>query len=38
MGELALDSRVISVSGVLPAVINAKQKNKGIICPRGNGV
>lgn len=38
MGELALDSRVISVSGVLPAVINAKQKNKGIICPRGNGI
>ncbi len=38
MGELSLDSRVISVSGVLPAVINAKQKNKGIICPRGNGI
>ncbi|WP_224721453.1 YifB family Mg chelatase-like AAA ATPase [Candidatus Wolbachia massiliensis] len=38
MGELALDSRVISVSGVLPAVINAKQKNKGVICPRENGV
>ncbi|MDG7056658.1 MAG: YifB family Mg chelatase-like AAA ATPase [Wolbachia endosymbiont of Penenirmus auritus] len=38
MGELALDSRVISVSGVLLAVINAKQKNKEIICPRGNGI
>lgn len=38
MGELAIDSRVISVSGVLPAVINVKQKNKGIICPRSNGI
>ncbi len=38
MGELALDGRVISVSGVLPTAINAKQKNKGVICPRGNGV
>ncbi|WP_255585983.1 magnesium chelatase domain-containing protein [Wolbachia endosymbiont of Mansonella ozzardi] len=28
IGELALDSRVISVLGVLPAAINAKQKNK----------
>lgn len=35
MGELALDRRVVSVLGVLPAVINAKQKNKRIICPRG---
>lgn len=38
MGELALDSRVIPVSGVLPTAINAKQANKGVICPRGNGV
>ncbi len=38
MGELALDSRVIPVSGVLPTAINAKQVNKGVICPRGNGV
>ncbi len=38
MGELALDGRVIPVSGVLPTAINAKQTNKGVICPRGNGV
>lgn len=38
MGELALDGRVIPVSGVLPTAINAKQANKGVICPRGNGV
>lgn len=38
MGELALDSRVIPISGVLPTAINAKQSNKGVICPRGNGV
>ncbi|MCA7010111.1 YifB family Mg chelatase-like AAA ATPase [Wolbachia endosymbiont of Tribolium confusum] len=38
MGELALDSRVIPISGVLPTAINAKQANKGVICPRGNGV
>ncbi|EAL58052.1 competence protein comM, truncation [Wolbachia endosymbiont of Drosophila ananassae] len=38
MGELALDSRVIPVSGVLPTAINAKKDNKGVICPRGNGV
>ncbi len=38
MGELALDGRVIPVSGVLPTAINAKKDNKGVICPRGNGV
>ncbi len=38
MGELALDGRVIPVSGVLPTAINAKKANKGVICPRGNGV
>ncbi len=38
MGELALDGRVMHVSGVLPAIIHAKQMNKGIICPKGNGV
>ncbi len=38
MGELALDSRVIPISGVLPTAISAKQVNKGVICPRGNGV
>ncbi|WP_253299977.1 YifB family Mg chelatase-like AAA ATPase [Wolbachia endosymbiont of Chironomus riparius] len=34
MGELALDGRVIQVSGVLPASIHAKREDKGIICPR----
>ena len=29
---------VIPISGVLPTAINAKQANKGVICPRGNGV
>lgn len=38
MGELALDGRVIPVSGVLPATIHAKQEQKGVICPRENGI
>ncbi len=38
MGELALDGRVIPVSGVLPTAINAKRTIKGVICPRGNGI
>jgi magnesium chelatase family protein len=37
IGELALDGRVMQVSGVLPAAIHAKQVNKGIICPKDNG-
>ncbi|OEY86665.1 AAA family ATPase [Wolbachia pipientis] len=37
MGELALDGRVMKVSGVLPATIHAKQMDKGVICPRENG-
>ncbi|MDN5247718.1 PREDICTED: competence protein ComM-like [Rhagoletis zephyria] len=37
MGELALDGRVMPVSGVLPAAIHAKRENKGVICPRENG-
>ncbi len=38
MSELAFDGKGISVSRVLLAVINARQRNKGVICPRGNGV
>ncbi len=38
MGELALDGRVIPVSGVLPTIISAKREKKGVICPRGNGM
>jgi magnesium chelatase family protein len=38
MGELALDGRVIPVSGVLPTAINAERENKGVICSRENGV
>lgn len=37
MGELALDGRVMPVSGVLPAAICAKQEHRGIICPKENG-
>ena len=36
MGELALDGRVMPVSGVLPAAIYAKQEHRGIICPKEN--
>lgn len=38
MGELALDGRVIPISGVLPATIHAKREEKGLICPRENGI
>lgn len=37
LGELALDSRLSQVSGVLPAAILASSLQKGIICPKGNG-
>ncbi len=34
LGELSLDSRLASVSGVLPAAIHAVSLGKGIICPK----
>ncbi len=37
MGELALDSRLTEVNGVLPAAILAAKLGKGIICPVNNG-
>ena len=37
LGELALDGRLSSVSGVLPAAILASSKEYGIICPQKNG-
>jgi magnesium chelatase family protein len=33
MGELGLDGKILPVSGVLPASIEAKSHGKGIICP-----
>ncbi len=38
MGELALDGGVARVSGVLPSAIFASSENKGIICPKSNGI
>ncbi len=37
LGELSLDSRILPVSGVLPAAIHANAEGKGLICPQGNG-
>ena len=37
LGELALDGSLTSVSGVLPAAINAKACNLGLICPQECG-
>ena len=37
LGELGLDGSIIPVNGVLPVAINAKRKNKGIICPAAQG-
>ncbi|MCU7611637.1 YifB family Mg chelatase-like AAA ATPase [Anaplasma capra] len=36
LGELALDGRITPVSGVLAAVVNAKNLCKGVICPYAN--
>jgi magnesium chelatase family protein len=33
LGELALDGRITSVAGVLPAAIGANALNRGLICP-----
>lgn len=37
MGELALDGRVSSVAGVLPAAISAHAHERGLICPLAQG-
>jgi len=37
LGELALDSHLAKVSGVLPAAIHAASLEKGIICPKECG-
>ena len=37
LGELSLDGGMSSVSGVLPAAMEASAQNKGIICPQKNG-
>jgi magnesium chelatase family protein len=37
LGELSLDGRLKSVSGVLPAAMTAVGESKGIICPEDNG-
>jgi len=34
LGELSLDSRVLPISGVLPAAIHANAQGRGIICPK----
>ncbi len=37
LGELALDSSVLPVAGVLPAAIHANSNNMGLICPYSCG-
>ena len=37
LGELSLDARLTSVSGVLPSALMAASLDKGIICPAQNG-
>jgi magnesium chelatase family protein len=37
VGELALDGRIISSPGVLLAALHASSKDKGLICPAGQG-
>ncbi len=37
MGELALDGRILPVSGVLPAALHASTHQAGLICPQGDG-
>jgi len=37
LGELALDSSLSNVNGVLPTAIYSSGLGKGIICPKGNG-
>ena len=37
LGELALDGKLTSVNGVLPAAIHASQHERGLICPASQG-
>ena len=37
LGELALDGRISSVAGVLPAAIHALASERGLICPAAQG-
>lgn len=37
MGELGLDGSIRSVSGVLPAAIEANRQNMGLVCPMTQG-
>lgn len=37
LGELALDGKIASVYGVLPAAMNAVANDYGVICPAQNG-
>lgn len=38
LGELSLDGSIIPVSGVLPAAMGALERDKGLICAKGNGM
>ncbi|MBT6315227.1 MAG: YifB family Mg chelatase-like AAA ATPase [Alphaproteobacteria bacterium] len=37
MGELALDGAILPVIGTLPAAVHAMTRERGLICPAGNG-
>lgn len=37
LGELALDGRILPVNGVLPAALNAADRDLSIVCPQENG-
>lgn len=37
LGELSLNGDITSVAGILPAAVDAVARDKGIICPAGNG-
>ncbi|MBN9412591.1 MAG: YifB family Mg chelatase-like AAA ATPase [Candidatus Paracaedimonas acanthamoebae] len=37
LGELALDGRISSISGVLPAALHASSQGQGLICPEPCG-
>lgn len=37
LGELALDSSLVGVSGILPAAVGAVERELGLICPKNNG-
>lgn len=37
VGELALDGSIVETSGILPAAMGALERDKGLICAKGNG-